>query len=224
MLFFVFCEMALFFGAYSFLGVLLRERFDLSFTLVGLIIAGFGVGGLIYSSLVRILLARFGQRGCVLLGGTLGGSLYLAILVVPNWPLAMLCTVGMGFSFYAMHNTLQTKATEMAPQSRASALGCRPGRWCSRDERRGPLDRLSAHDCAIRLRLHSARIGLSPATQPALDATVDSKIWIPLVVPRIRQSAPRWANNPALTTPTRASMCDSSARGSSMPSPATSMI
>ncbi len=130
-LFFVFCEMALFFGAYSFLGVLLRERFDLSFTLVGLIIAGFGVGGLIYSSLVRVLLARFGQRGCVLLGGTLGGSLYLAILVVPNWPLAMLCTVGMGFSFYAMHNTLQTKATEMAPQSRASALALFSMHWAA---------------------------------------------------------------------------------------------
>jgi predicted MFS family arabinose efflux permease len=118
----VFTEMALFFGAYSFLGALLKERFDLSFTAVGLIMACFGLGGLVYSSLVHRMLRQFGQRGCVLIGGLLGGTLYLVLLAVPSWPLTVPCIIGMGFSFYTLHNTLQTKATEMAPHARASAL------------------------------------------------------------------------------------------------------
>jgi predicted MFS family arabinose efflux permease len=71
---------------------------------------------------VRWMLARLGQRGCVLTGGLLGAACYLAILVTPLWPLVGLCTMGLGFAFYAMHNTLQTKATEMAPQSRATGM------------------------------------------------------------------------------------------------------
>jgi predicted MFS family arabinose efflux permease len=125
----VFTEMALFFGAYTFLGAWLKERFDLSYTLTGLILAGFGLGGLAYSSSVRFLLKRFGQRGCVLIGGLLGGSLYLLILIAPAWQWAVPCTIGMGFAFYTMHNTLQTRATELAPQARATALALFSMNW-----------------------------------------------------------------------------------------------
>jgi MFS transporter, YNFM family, putative membrane transport protein len=42
-------EGMIFFGAYTFVGSYLWARFGLSLDLVGLIVAGFGVGGLIYS-------------------------------------------------------------------------------------------------------------------------------------------------------------------------------
>lgn len=118
----VFLEMVFFYGAFAFLGALLKSRFDLPFTIVGMLLAGFAVGGLAYTTTVHWLLTRLGQRGCVLLGGALGGAFYLAIVLVPVWPLAAICTIGLGFAFYTMHNTLQMKATEMAPQSRATAL------------------------------------------------------------------------------------------------------
>jgi predicted MFS family arabinose efflux permease len=118
----VFLEMTFFYGAFSFLGAMLKLRFDLPFTLIGLLLAGFGAGGLVYTLAVRWLLARLGQRGCVTLGGVLGGCFFLAILVVPVWPLAAICTVGLGFSFYTLHNTLQMRATEMAPQARATGM------------------------------------------------------------------------------------------------------
>lgn len=118
----VFLEMVFFFGAFSFLGAMLKEKFDLSFTLIGVLLMGFGLGGLIYIATVRWILARLGQRGCVLVGGLVGGFFYLAVLFVPVWPLVMVCTVGVGFSFYMVHNTLQVKAAEMAPQSRGTAF------------------------------------------------------------------------------------------------------
>jgi YNFM family putative membrane transporter len=118
----VFLEMLLFYGAFSFLGAILKARFDLPFTLIGLLLAGYGAGGLVYTITARWLLARLGQRGCVTLGGLLGGTFFLAILVAPVWQLVGICTVGLGFAFYTLHNTLQMRATEMAPQARATGM------------------------------------------------------------------------------------------------------
>jgi predicted MFS family arabinose efflux permease len=41
----------------------------------------------------------------------------------------MACTIGLGFSFYMLHNTLQTKATEMAPQARGTAVAMYSSAW-----------------------------------------------------------------------------------------------
>lgn len=127
----VFIEMTLFYGAFSLLGAMLRERFDLPFTVIGALLAGFGLGGLMYTTAVRWMLARLGQRGCVLAGGLLGAACYLVILATPVWPVVALCTIGLGFAFYAMHNTLQTKATEMAPQSRATGMSLFSMAWAA---------------------------------------------------------------------------------------------
>ena len=77
------------------------------------------------------MLARLGQRGCVLAGGLIGAACYLVILATPVWPLVALCTIGLGFGFYTMHNTLQTKATEMAPQSRATGMSLFSMAWAA---------------------------------------------------------------------------------------------
>lgn len=115
-------EMMCFYGAFSFLGVLLHDKFDLSFTTIGVVLAGFGIGGLLYIAFVRVILAALGQRGCVLAGGIVSGLCLIGAAVAPWWPLVMACTIGLGFAFYTMHNTLQTKATEMAPDVRATSV------------------------------------------------------------------------------------------------------
>lgn len=118
----VFLEMLFFYGAFSFLGAMLKAKFDLPFTVIGILLAGFGMGGLIYIAVVPWVLARLGQRGCLLAGGLLGCFFYLAVIVVPYWPLVMAGTVGVGFSFYLVHNTLQARAAEMAPHARATGF------------------------------------------------------------------------------------------------------
>jgi predicted MFS family arabinose efflux permease len=127
----VFVEMVLFYGAFSLLGAMLKARFDLPYTVIGLLLAGFGIGGLAYTTVVRWMLARLGQRGCVITGGFIGAACYLVILATPAWPVVGLCTIGLGFAFYAMHNTLQTKATEMAPQSRATGMSLFSMAWAA---------------------------------------------------------------------------------------------
>jgi predicted MFS family arabinose efflux permease len=127
----VFLEMIFFYGAFSLLGAMLKDRFDLPYTVIGLLLAGFGLGGLAYTTVVRWMLARLGQRGCMIAGGSLSAACYLAILATPWWPVVGLCTIGLGFAFYTMHNTLQTKATEMAPQSRATGMSLFSMAWAA---------------------------------------------------------------------------------------------
>jgi predicted MFS family arabinose efflux permease len=118
----VFLEGGLFYGAFAYAGAWLKERFDLSYLLVGALLAGFGMGGMIYSLTIRGLLARFGERGFVRIGGGLLLACFVALPLLPVWQATLPVFVAAGFGFYMFHNTLQTKATEMAPQARGTAI------------------------------------------------------------------------------------------------------
>ena len=124
-----FADGFLFFGAYSFLGAFLKLKFDLSLTAIGAILAGFGVGGVLYTLVVRRLLVSLGQRGLVLWGGAICCIAYATIALSPTWVLAIPCTVALGFSFFMLHNTGQTKATEMAPQARGAGVSVYTSAW-----------------------------------------------------------------------------------------------
>ena len=124
-----FIETFIFFGPFSFLGAYLKLRFDLSLTVIGAILAGFGAGGILYTLFVRRLLRGFGQRGLVLAGGASAFAFYVLAMQTPWWGLFVACTVGLGFSFYLLHNTLQVKATEMAPEARATGLALYSAAW-----------------------------------------------------------------------------------------------
>ena len=122
-------ETFFFFGAYAFLGAFLQQRFALSYTAVGLILAGYGVGGLLYSSVARALIRALGERGLVTAGGLLGFLLYALLPALPHWALTIPATILLGLAFYLIHNTIQTRATEVAPQARGSAVALYASAW-----------------------------------------------------------------------------------------------
>jgi MFS transporter, YNFM family, putative membrane transport protein len=121
-------ETFFFFGGYVFLGAFLRDRFGLSYTAIGLVLAGYGVGGLVYSSAVRWFVP-LGDRRLVVLGGVLGFVFFAAIVLVADWRYAVPCTFGLGLAFYLVHNTIQTKASEVAPDARGSAIALYASAW-----------------------------------------------------------------------------------------------
>jgi MFS transporter, YNFM family, putative membrane transport protein len=122
MLLAVFCEGAFMFGAFAYVGADLHQRFGLNFTLVGVVIASFGVGGLIYAGFVRQLFTRFGEVGLAGYGGVTLGIAYLMLAFAPAWWATPLAVAMIGFGFYMLHNTLQTNATQMAPEARATGV------------------------------------------------------------------------------------------------------
>ena len=117
-----FIEAALAWGAFAYIGANLHVRFGLSLTLIGLTVACFGVGGLIYAGLVRFLVYRFGQAGLTVMGGFLITAAYIVLAFQPTWWLAPIAVTAIGLGFYMFHNTLQTKATQMTPEARGTAV------------------------------------------------------------------------------------------------------
>jgi len=118
----VFFEGALLYGIITYVGADLHLRFGLSFTMVGVVVGCFALGGLSYTLLVPILVNRLGQVGMVLTGGAMVTLGYLTLAFQPVWWFAPAAMASMGLGFYMVHNTLQTNATQMAPQARATAL------------------------------------------------------------------------------------------------------
>ncbi|MBI2319480.1 MAG: MFS transporter, partial [Betaproteobacteria bacterium] len=124
-----FADTFFFFGAYSFLGPFLKLKFDLGPTVIGAILAVVGLGSILYTLAVKRLLAAMGQRGLVTWGGAICCACYALALLAPQWAVAIPCAVGIGFSFYMLQNTLQLKATEMAPQARGAGMSLYASAW-----------------------------------------------------------------------------------------------
>jgi MFS transporter, YNFM family, putative membrane transport protein len=119
----VFIEASTAWGAFAYVGADLHLRFGLSFAAIGMIVGTFGVGGLLYAAAVGPLVDRFGQTGLAIFGGVLLGLAYLVLAIGAAWWLAPLAVTAIGLGYYALHNTLQTNATQMTPQARATAVG-----------------------------------------------------------------------------------------------------
>jgi len=117
-----FVEGAVAWGAFAYIGADLHLRFGLSFTLVGVTVACFGFGGLIYAALVKILVRRLGQIGLAVGGALVLAAAYIELAAGPAWWLAPVATAAIGLGFYMLHNTLQTNATLMTPEARGTAV------------------------------------------------------------------------------------------------------
>ena len=124
-------ETFFFFGAYAFLGAYFKMRWDLSYTAIGLLLAGYGLGGLFYAALVGFFIERLGERGMVLAGGALAFAMFALVAAAPHWAYAIPCTIALGIAFYLIHNTVQLKATEVAPDMRGSAVALYASAWAT---------------------------------------------------------------------------------------------
>jgi predicted MFS family arabinose efflux permease len=117
-----FLEGMIFFGAYTFVGSYLWARFGLGLDVVGLIVAGFGVGGLLYAAFAGRLFGLLGEQGLMLWGGILVAISFVGITIAPVPAAVAPATILAGLSFYMIHNTLQPHATQMAPTARGLAV------------------------------------------------------------------------------------------------------
>ncbi len=117
-----FIENVFVWGAFAYIGAHLRQHFNLSFTLIGLSVGCFGIGGLIYAGLVKLFVSRLGQVGLATGGGFVIAAGYVTLAATSVWWLVPAATIAIGLGFYMLHNTLQTNATQMTPQARATAV------------------------------------------------------------------------------------------------------
>jgi predicted MFS family arabinose efflux permease len=106
----------------GYFGALLFERDHLSYATIGALLTLNGVASIAAARFVGRLVARVGERGMLLVGGALMTLAYLLVALQPVWvffPLGMLIS---GAGFVIAHSTLQTRATELVPDLRGTAV------------------------------------------------------------------------------------------------------
>lgn len=118
----IFVEAIATFGVMTFIPAYLHQRFGLSLFHAGLVVASMGLGGLGYTLFARRWVKALGQRRLARTGGLLLGLAFLVLGLATHWLWGVLACGLMGLGFYQLHNTLQTLATQMAPQARGTAL------------------------------------------------------------------------------------------------------
>jgi predicted MFS family arabinose efflux permease len=118
----VFIEGLFLFSAIAYLGASLRESTGLPYTTIGLILSGIGVGGILYSFIAGPLVGRLGERGMILVGGGSCVACFLALAASSSWWQYAALVFVLGLALIMLHATMQTKATELAPHARGTAI------------------------------------------------------------------------------------------------------
>lgn len=109
-------------GILPFIASMLAAAGEPRATVAGLVIAGLAVGGFIYSLLVRPLTQRFSDRALMTAGGLFAATALLAQGFLPPWPMQAAAMLVLGFGFFMLHNAIQVKMLELAPQARGSSV------------------------------------------------------------------------------------------------------
>jgi predicted MFS family arabinose efflux permease len=109
------------FGIFPYVAQLLHQIGEQRAAIAGLVIAGFGVGGIIYSLVIPWLLPRLGESRLMFTGGLLMGLGLIALAFLPAWPLQVALFALFGLAFYLLHGVIQIFVTELAPSARSSA-------------------------------------------------------------------------------------------------------
>ena len=123
----VFLDALALFGLFPYMGALLASHGETRASIVGIIIAGWGIGGILYALLVSRLLPRFGDRALMIDGGVGMGIALFVVAAQFAWPLQFLDFMLLGFSFYLLHGGIQVYVTELSTTARSSALALHSG-------------------------------------------------------------------------------------------------
>jgi predicted MFS family arabinose efflux permease len=118
----VFAEGMVVFGALAFIPTHLHFARGMELSHAGLALVAFALGGVLFAMFARRAVHRMGETGLAV-----GGTLFLAAgLALVAWtPALWVAPAGCfaaGLGFYMLHNTMQTNATQMAPQRRGAAM------------------------------------------------------------------------------------------------------
>ena len=118
----VFLEGAAVYGPFAFIASHLHQRFGLPLSTVGALVMLFALGGLVFALAARQLVRWLGEVVLVRAGSIFMASALAVLAAAPAWAWALPACALMGLGFYMLHNTLQTHATQMAPERRGAAV------------------------------------------------------------------------------------------------------
>jgi predicted MFS family arabinose efflux permease len=117
----VFVEAIFLFGLFPYMAGMLQSAGETRASIAGVVIAGFGIGGLIYTLRVSWLLVFIGEKRLMAAGGMVMAFCLIVVALRAPWPVEFANFVLLGFGFYFLHGCIQVYVTELAPAARGSA-------------------------------------------------------------------------------------------------------
>jgi predicted MFS family arabinose efflux permease len=117
----VFLEGVFIHGVFPYVALMLLAHGETRASIAGVVIAAFGLGGVIYSILVSILVARIAQRRLMIIGGCVAAGCLLLIALNPPWYAQIGVYAMLGFGFYLLHGSIHVHVTELSPTARGAA-------------------------------------------------------------------------------------------------------
>ncbi len=118
----VFVEGICIMGVLPFIAPILVAREAGGAAEAGIALAGFAIGGLIYSAVVGLLLRRLGMYRMLVTGGFCAAMALIAVAFLGDWRLIAGALLLLGLGFYLLHNSFQTQVTELSADARGSAV------------------------------------------------------------------------------------------------------
>jgi predicted MFS family arabinose efflux permease len=109
-------------GLLPFIAPYLRAKFVLSYGVIGLVLASFGIGTFLYTRFARFIVPRVDEAGLALGGGVVMGVAILGLMASGSWLWFAPGLIVFGFGYFAMHTVLQARATELTPEARSTAV------------------------------------------------------------------------------------------------------
>ena len=118
----VFLEGMVVYGPFAFIASHLHARHGLALSTVGGLVMLFALGGLGFALGAQVLVRRLGEVQLVVGGALLMATALGVVAFAPAWGWSVPACAVMGLGFYMLHNTLQTNATQMAPERRGASV------------------------------------------------------------------------------------------------------
>jgi predicted MFS family arabinose efflux permease len=109
-------------GVFPFVAPYLHAKYQLSYAVTGLVLACFGIGAFLFTRVARFIVPRTDDASLVLGGGLLIAAVILMAFGSGHWVYFVPAQMVIGFGYYMMHTVLQSRATELMPDARSTAV------------------------------------------------------------------------------------------------------
>lgn len=118
----VFFEAIIIHGMFPFVALLLLASGTTRSSYAGIVIGAFGLGGILFSLSLPVLVARVTQRHMMLAGAVCACAAFILISLNMTWYLQVPVFLLFGIGFYMLHNCIQVHVTDLTQTARGAAL------------------------------------------------------------------------------------------------------
>jgi len=118
----VFFEGIFIHGLFPYVALLLLASGETRSSYAGLVIGGFGLGGIIYSFVLPYLIARMPERRLMLTGSAMACLALMLVALNMAWYVQAAIFLFFGLGFYMLHGCIQLHVTDLTQTARGAAL------------------------------------------------------------------------------------------------------